>query len=598
MPMTAIPAILLSTILLLAAAPLEAAESPLGRQVQDFSLRDYRGKLHGLADYADRPLVVIAVLGTECPLARLYGPRLGELAKGYADRGVVFLGLNANRQDSVSEVAAYARQHGIPFPILKDPGNVVADRLGAVRTPEVFVLDGQRVIRYWGRIDDQYVVGQQRTAPSRRDLAVALDELLDGRPVSQPVTEAVGCFIGRVRSVEPTGSVTYSNQISRILAERCVSCHRPGEVAPFPLTSYDEVVGWGETIREVVALGRMPPWFANPAHGRFANDVRMSPEEKQLLADWVANGCPEGDPAELPPARRFTDGWQISEPDLVLAMADKPFTVPAEGEVRYQYFTVDPGFAEDKWIQAAEARPGNRGVVHHILCRFVPPEQQGRRGGEGPVVGYAPGLPPAEFPPGAALLVPAGSKLVFQMHYTPNGSVQTDRSFLGLVFADPATVRQPVHGGAIANRALTIPPGADNHEVTAEANAPRDLWLLSLTPHMHLRGKAFRYEAHYPDGGREVLLDIPSYDFNWQLTYKLAEPKRIAKGTRVVCTAWYDNSSDNLANPDPTSTVRWGDQTWEEMMIGYYSCLYSDPDRLAGGQPSGAALDPAAPRSR
>lgn len=575
-------AVLLLAAGLLAAAgvPARAAEappapSPVGRQVDDFSLRDYRGNVHALADYGDAKLVVLAVLGTECPLARLYAPRLVELAAEYSPRGVTFLGLNANSQDNLTEIAAYARQHAIPFPILKDLDQAVVDRLGALRTPEVFVLDAERVIRYWGRIDDQYLVGRQRNAPTRRDLALALDDLLAGRDVAVPSAPAVGCHIGRLPRRQPTGAVTYNGQVAELLNRRCVTCHRPGEVAPFPLTSYDEVVGWAPTIREVVDEGRMPPWFANPAHGTFRNDARLSPEERQLLSAWLDDGCPEGD-GQPPPLPAFADGWQIPEPDLVLYMRDRPFDVPAEGVVRYQYFVVDPGFTEDKYIQAVEARPGNRAVVHHILCRF---EQQrpgkGRDFDEfsGVMVGYAPGLPAAQYPEGTALFVPAGAKLLFQLHYTPNGSPQQDRSYIGIKFADPQTVRQRLVGGSLTNRRFSIPPHADDHEVRAEETAPVDLRLLSLTPHMHVRGKSFRYEAFYPDGRQEVLLDVPRYDFNWQLRYEFTEPKLIPRGTRVVCTAHYDNSEQNLANPDPTVTVRWGDQTWDEMMIGYFTAL-------------------------
>jgi mono/diheme cytochrome c family protein len=454
---------------------------------------------------------------------------------------------------------------------------VAADQLGAVRTPEVFVLDRDRTVRYHGRIDDQHLVGRQRPAPTREDLKLALEELLAGKPVSVPETTAVGCHIGRVPKREPTGEVTYSKQISRLLQRRCVECHRAGEVAPFPMTSYDELVGWGETIREVVEQGRMPPWFANPEYGHFANDARLSDAEKQLIYDWVDGGSPEGDPADLPEPPRFTAGWQIPEPDQVIYIKDEPYSVPAEGVVAYQYFKVDPGFKEDRWIKAAEARPDNRGVVHHVVAFFLPPGANLRGGGRGAMIGFAPGMPPNRFPEGAAMFVPAGSQIIFQMHYTPNGSPQQDRSCVGLVFADPSEVKQRIGGGMAPNRGFEIPPGDDNYEVRSQHRFDKDVLLLNFTPHMHLRGKSFRYEAEYPDGRREVLLDIPHYDFNWQLRYQLAEPKPLPQGTILHCTAHFDNSPENLANPDPSKTVRWGDQTWEEMMIGYFSTLPAPP---------------------
>lgn len=554
---------------------LSAAESasPVGRKVENFSLRDYRGKVHELKDLAESQLVVAAFVGCECPLAKLYAPRLAKLAEEFGPRGVAFLAIDANSQDSLAEIAAYAQAHKITFPVLKDAGNAVADQMGAVRTPEVFVLDRERTIRYWGRIDDQYVVGRQRPAPTREDLRLALEELLAGKAPSVAETAAIGCHIGRVPKQTPTGDVTYSNQIARLLQKRCVECHRAGEIAPFPLTSYEEVVGWGETIREVVQEGRMPPWFANPDYGHFANDARLSDEEKQLVYDWLDNGSPEGNPADLPAPAQFTVGWQIPEPDEVFYIKDEPYDVPAEGVVAYQYFKVDPGFKEDRWIKAAEARPDNRGVVHHIVAFFVPPGAKLGGGQRGAMIGYAPGMPPSRFPEGTAMLVPAGSQLIFQLHYTPNGSPQQDRSSVGLVYADPSEVKQRVGGGNAPNRFFEIPPGDDNYEVVSQHRFDKDVLLLNLTPHMHLRGKSFRYEAEYPDGKREILLDIPHYDFNWQLRYQLAVPKVLPKGTTLHCTAHYDNSANNLANPDPTKPVRWGDQTWEEMMIGYFSTL-------------------------
>lgn len=547
-------------------------ESSIGRKIADFSLRDFYGTAHALADLRQSKFVAVVFLGCDCPLARLYAPRLAKLADELEPRGVRFVGINSNSQDTPTELADFARQHELRFPLLKDPGNRVADQFGAARTPEVFVLDGERVVRYCGRIDDQFIVGRRRSEPTRRDLEAALEELLAGQPVSVAETEAAGCLIGRVPQREPHGDVTYANQIARLLQNRCVECHRDGEVAPFALTSYEEVAGWAPTMREVVADGRMPPWFANPEHGKFSNDARLTADEKRLLDEWVDNGCPQGDPADLPEPRQFTTGWQIPQPDQVVAIREEPVDVPAEGVVAYRYYTVDPGFTEDKWIKAAECRPDNRRVVHHIVAIFLPPGVP-VRGMRGAMVGYAPGMPPTQFPDGVAMLVPAGSKVLFQMHYTPDGAPEKDRSTLGLVFADPSEVKKRIGGGMAANRSFEIPPGAGNYEVTSRHVFDKDVRLLTLTPHMHLRGKSFRYEAEYPDGRREVLLDIPRYDFNWQLRYHLADPKLLPKGTQLHCVAHFDNSPENVANPDPTKTVRWGDQTWEEMMIGYYSTL-------------------------
>ncbi|HEY4312305.1 MAG TPA: redoxin domain-containing protein [Pirellulales bacterium] len=565
---------------------VEAAKDLIGRKAPEFSLHDQYGKPHTLVDFADRKVVVLAFLGNECPLAKLYAGRLEQIAKDYGLRGVTVLGVNANRQDALTEIATFAQQHKLTFPMLKDAGNTVADALGASRTPQVFVLDESRVVRYVGRIDDQYGIGFLRPQATRHDLTIALDELLAGKEVSQPTTEAPGCLIGRVAKVEPQGTITYAKQISRLLNERCANCHHAGDIAPFPMTSYEEVVGWAATIREVVEEGRMPPWFADPAHGKFANDARLSPNEKQLIYDWVDNGCPEGDAKDLPKPLKFAEGWQIPEPDRVVFLQEKPVKVAAQGTLPYRYFLADPFFKEDKWVKAIEARPGNRAVVHHIIVGFIRPKQQPRLGlGGGTLVGYAPGMPPAKYPDGAALFVPAGSKVVFQVHYTPNGSEQFDRSCVGMVFADPKDVRERVDGDEAANTHFRIPAGADNHPVNSRHEFKDDVRLVSMTPHMHMRGKAFRYEAEYPDGRKEILLDVPKYDFNWQMRYDLAEPKLLPRGTRLLCTAHFDNSEQNLSNPDPNRDVRWGDQTWDEMMIGYFTTLPGQSPAPVATQP-------------
>jgi len=561
----------------------------LGRVVGEFQLRDFRGKLHSLSDYDDAELIVLAFIGTECPLAKLYAPRLAELSAEFKQRGVVFLGVSSNQQDSATELAAYARIHGVEFPLLKDVGNVLADELQAVRTPEVFVLDRKRKVRYWGRIDDQYGFtpdgkSYQQPEPRRRDLAVALEELLAGKSVTVAATAAPGCHIGRVRVPDPTSEVTYSNQIVRILNRRCVYCHREGQIAPFTLTSYDDAVGWAEMIGEVVRQQRMPPWHADPKFGSFSNDARLSDEEKELIHRWVEAGAPQGDASELPEPPQFAEGWQISEPDQVIYMDDEAYEVPAEGVVEYQEFIVDPGWDEDRWISEIEPRPGNPAVVHHILV-FVSAPRKLRREGPGQIdnefIGaFAPGLRQKPFDDGMARFVPAGSKLIFQMHYTPNGSPQSDRSYLGVVFADPETVRQEVAVQSAGNYAFRIPPGAPHHEVTADYVFGRDVLLLTLMPHMHLRGHDFRFDVEYPDGSAEMLLSVPRYDFGWQTVYALAEPKRIPAGSTLHCVAHFDNSEDNLNNPDPTATVTFGEQTWDEMMIGFFEIALADQDLI------------------
>lgn len=556
-------------------AHAETAPSRIGMKVADFTLDNCYGKPVSLHELADKKLVVIAFLGTECPLAKLYAPRLSELETRYGSRGVAIVGINSNKQDSLRELVDYAQRHELNFPLLKDLGNRVADAMGAERTPEVFLLDQERVVRYHGRIDDQYGVGYSRDKSIRADLAMAIDQLLAGQPVEVAETEVMGCHIGRGKTIEPRGEITYTEHIAPILAARCVSCHREGEIAPFTLDTYSDLMGWEDTILEVIEENRMPPWPANPEHGQFSNDARLSDGEKELIATWIKNGMPEGDPANLPELPEYTVGWRIPEPDQVVAMGDTPFKVPAEGVVDYQRFVVDPGWVEDKYIYAAEARPQNRSVVHHILVYLIPPGSR-RADLRQVVVGYSPGSLPVHLTDGVAMHVPAGSKLLFELHYTPTGHEQTDLSYAGFCFTDKEAVTKHLQGRIAINHRFKIPPGDANHTVTADYHVQSDELLLSMTPHMHLRGKAFRYEAIYPDGQTEILLDVPAYDFNWQLKYELAEPKLLPAGTRVRCTAVYDNSKYNPSNPDPTRTVGWGDQSWDEMMIGFMDTIPAD----------------------
>jgi peroxiredoxin len=576
----------LATLLYLFAGSIAAAERPIGTEfaaiTPEFSLADFRGKQWASKDFDPSRVLVVAFLGTECPLVKLYSQRLQEMSSEFADRGVAFVGINANQQDSLTELAHFAKVHEITFPLLKDPGNRVADQFGATRTPEVFVFDESRHLRYHGRVDDQYTYGVQRPKVEHEYLREAIDALLTNKKVAIAATETIGCLIGRVTEPDPASEVTYTRQISRILQRRCVECHREGEIAPFSLTNYNDASGWAEMIAEVVEQQRMPPWHASPKHGDFANDTRLTDEEKEQINDWVASGAPEGDPSESPPPRQFVDGWRIGEPDLIVKMSSKPFKVPAEGEVRYQYFSVDPGFTEDKWVQAAECRPGNRAVVHHIIVAAGSPDQAGRRAHGNLESDWlsatAPGARPLVLPVGMAKRIPAGSRLVFQIHYTPNGTAQEDLSSIGLIFADPRTVKREVVTQKAAEPRFEIPPGADNHEVTARMTFRHDSLMLTMFPHMHLRGKSFRYTATYPDKREEILLDVPRYDFNWQNAYEFKEPKRMPAGTILTCVAHFDNSAANLSNPDPTAAVRWGDQTWEEMMIGYFDMVLADQD--------------------
>jgi len=549
----------------------------VGRRIDDFQLQDSTGKEIALSDFPDRRVVVVLFMGTDCPLVKIYMPKLMAFAEEFAERGVAFLAIDSNLQDSRSELADFAQTYSCNFPILKDPENHIADQFGAQRTPEVFVLDDHRKIRYCGRIDDQYGVGYKRPEPKRYDLQIAVEELLAGEPVSQTHGEAVGCLIGRVTKPDNQSGVTWSKEISRIFQRRCQQCHREGEIAPFPLMTYDDVEGWAPMIREVIQIGRMPPWFADPAYGEFANDPKLSDDERQLIYEWVERGAPEGDPADLPPPREYEsrdEGWQI-EPDLVLGMNDQPFEIPADGVLDYQIFSVDLDLPEGKWVRAVQCKPGNRAVVHHFAAFLehaaLPPGSEPEM-----LSGYGPGTRAVPLPEGFAKYLPPRGTVIFVMHYTPIGTPQLDLSELGFEFADPDEVEHPVTYLPNISKEIAIPPHEANYVKEHTITVPHDGLLLSLVPHMHYRGKSFRFEAYYPDNTKEVLLHVPNYDFEWQLIYRLAEPKPLPAGTRIRVIGTFDNSADNVRNPDPEAWVWWGDQSTDEMLDGFIEIAWTD----------------------
>ena len=566
------------------------------RPVGDFTLLTAAtGEPVSLRDLSGARAVVIVFTGIGCPVSELYMTRLSEFEKEYRGRGVAFLAVNANAHDTARDVSAHARDHGVAFPVFKDPDNTLADQLVAERTCEAFVLDGERRLRYRGVIDDQYGRRTRKERPLQRHLAQALNAVLAGRKVAEPVTPVVGCPIDRsesrlvvgrgprvraaaqaivaVRKAQgakiAVGHVSYAADVAPILQARCQSCHRPRQVGPFPLLTYDDARRWGQAIREAVDELRMPPWHADPRYGRFENDRSLSAGERATIVAWVDQGMPPGDLAATPAVRSFPEGWSIGLPDVVFEIPE-PFVVPATGTVPYQRFRVPTGFTEGKWVQAAEARPGDRSVVHHLLVFVHKPGQKADAiSRTGPhLVSYAPGDMPAVYPPGTAKYVPPGSELMFELHYTPTGRVRIDRSSVGLVFAMVPVTRLAVTTG-IPGKDLRIPPGAPAHPVRSSHTFPANVHLISLSPHMHLRGKDFTYTAVYPDGTEEILLSVPAYDFAWQNVYRLTEPKLMPRGTRIDCLAHFDNSPENPANPDPTQTVSWGSQSWEEMMTGY-----------------------------
>jgi hypothetical protein len=379
-------------------------------------------------------------------------------------------------------------------------------------------------------------------------------------------------------AAETDTAVTFARDVAPIFYKNCAECHRPTMFAPMSLMTYDDARPWARSIKQKVVARQMPPWGADPAHGTFKNDPRLSQKDIDTIVAWVDAGAPKGEDKDLPAAPAFVDGWTIGKPDAVFTMEEE-YKIPASGTIAYTYFRVPTNLTEDKWIQAIEIKPGARAHVHHVIAFTQPAGKPLNPGGAlGPtnIGGVTPNKPGLVYEPGVARLMRGNSDIVLQMHYTTNGTEATDRTTVGIIYAKQPPTKLTAGGMAI-NTGFVIPANDGNAEVTATNTLKNDTLITALTPHMHVRGKDMTYIAHYPDGTSETLLSVPKYDFNWQITYELAEPKMLPKGTKVEVIAHYDNSTGNKFNPDPSKDVKWGDQTWEEMMIGFFTTVVTPP---------------------
>jgi peroxiredoxin len=548
-----------------------------------------------LASLAPGHVLVLAYTGVGCPLAARWAPRLVELEQTFRARGVRFVGVNANPQDSRAAIAREAAELGFTFPVLKDAHQELTRVLGASSTTEVFVLDAELALHYQGAIDDQHSLGGSKPEPGTRYLAEALEAVLAGREPSLARTEAPGCRLTLLAEDEAPEAPTWSEDVAPIVAERCAGCHRPSGGAPFALQTYEQARGWSSTIGDVIDEHRMPPWTAHERFaGRFSNERRLDDWQRTVLLRWVEQGAAQGEAGTLARSTLPEGDWRIGAPDAEFAMQtklhwdgkelqseplpDEGYAVPRSGVVEYQYFATETDFASERWVRAIEIRPGARDVVHHVIVWAEDPEAPGKWLADGSFRSYfaatVPGGSPTVYGPGLAKRLPAGARLVFQIHYTPNGKERTDRTRVALLFTEEPALRE-VFTGAVLNTRLRIPAGAADHEVRGREKLDEDIELLALFPHMHLRGKDFRFLAHLPSGEEQDLLEC-RFDFNWQDAYECKEPVRLPRGTVLECVGHYDNSPGNPANPDPGRDVSWGDQTFEEMFIGYYDYVRAE----------------------
>lgn len=544
------------------------------QRVGNFMLLDQHGAAHELYYHADAEAIVIMVQGNGCPIVRNAVTDIQGLAGQYQARGVRFFLLNSNLQDDRDSIAAEAAEYGIELPVLVDEAQLVGEALGVVRTAEVFVIDPDGwQLRYRGPINDRVTYEHQKPAASENYLADTLDAMLADQPVPLARRDAIGCLINFPERSADHSLISYADTVAPILADNCVVCHSPGGIGPWAMTGYDMVRGFAPMMREVLMTNRMPPWHADPHVGEWQEDRGISNADKQTLVHWIEAGAPRGagpDPlADLPPV---SGDWPLGEPDLVIEIP--AFEVPASGVVDYQFPVVVNPLDRGVWIEAATIIPGDRTVVHHVLAgsadRFDPDVEREESVFENYIIGYAPGAESYTMPAGTGVYVPPGGAYLFQMHYTPTGRASTDRSRMGLYFADSPPDNFLRHQ-VVLDPTIHIGPGEPDHEEAAYHQFTRDAVLYTLFPHSHYRGRSSTFELEYPDGRRELLLSVPAYDFNWQRGYNFVEPKAIPAGARLVHRTVYDNSAQNPANPDPSRTVPWGLQSWDEMLYGAFS---------------------------
>jgi mono/diheme cytochrome c family protein len=553
---------------------LKPGEVGIGRMIPDVAFTDLAGKSHHLSD--SRKGTVILMTSATCPVSKRYAPGVAELQKELGKEGLTLLLINPLASEKPEEIKAQLAAAGITATYVHDKEKVLAGALQARTTTEAFLLDARRTLVYRGAIDDQYGISYSHDAPKHRYLRAAIAAFLQGEPPAVQATAAPGCELDLPeKSASQAAGVSYHRDVARILQQNCVTCHRAGGVGPFPLDDIDEVQDRAKTIRRVVTEGTMPPWFAGPEKDAtkktWANDCSLSPRDKADLLAWIdSKDRPLGDPAEAPLKRAYPSEWSIGKPDLIVQLS-KAHDIKATGFMPYAHDIVQTELAEDRWVQAYEILPSERDVVHHVIVRVHAKGESIRKadeGAEGYWAIYVPGNGAKTYPEGFARKINAGAKVSFQIHYTPSGVAKKERLKMGLVFAKhPPSYEMKT--APLANRRIAIPPGAPRHLETYSQRVPFDMPVTGFMPHMHTRGAGFRYEVAYPDGRNEVLLDIPRYDFNWQLHYELRQPKVIPKGSTLKITAAFDNSTGNKANPDPTKLVRWGSQTVDEMMIGY-----------------------------
>ena len=566
---------------------LKPSEHGIGTKVPNLAFRDIENAEYSLNQWKNQAAVVVAWTSTSCPISKKYIPTLIEMVKSSPET-VTWILVNPIATDDRVEMKEVLQQFPQRVIYVPDEKSVLSNHFGAITTTDCFVLKGDQTMVFHGAVDDQYGFGYSIDQPNHRYLQDAINDVISGKTPYVAATTAPGCTLEKTQTATSKTNLTYHNRISRIIDRHCAECHRDGGVGPFKLDTYEDVVAHAGMIAQVVEQGTMPPWFAaqpdqetarpkqvgSKQPSIWANDRSLGETEKSDLLQWLEGDKSVGDASEGISVVQRKAQWTIGKPDEVFEFAE-PVAIKATGTMPYQNVIVETNLPDDKWVQAVEIRPSNPSVVHHVLVFALGNDDPENGTGDdaadersGYWAIYVPGNNYVQYRPGFARRLPKGAKLRFQMHYTPNGKATTDQTQIGLIYAkEPPKHEVKVVG--IVDPRLRIPPGAPNHPAEATLTVPTEAKILGYLPHMHLRGKACRYEITRADGTVSTLLEVPRYDFNWQLLYSYYDPLDVQPGDKIKYIAWYDNSPNNPANPDPTKTVRWGAQTEDEMHLGY-----------------------------
>jgi hypothetical protein len=556
------------------------------KEVLNFALIDHRGQLHELRR-SGAQAVVLYFTANECPVARQSASKLRKLREVYSSRGVEVWMINSSMGDdrkSISREMTDLRAYHVP--VLKDDTQGVARHLGVRRTGETLAVSTKDwSVFYRGAIDDQMVEGAQKPKPTERYLEDALNQFLAGQPITRARSVARGCVIHFDGGEGPDDApVSFAKQIAPLLEQKCVHCHSPGNIGSWSMSSHQKVKSMSSMIEEVLLTRRMPPWDADPTIGKFANDQSLSVPEAQTLLRWIHQGAPLGDgPDPLAAAvRPPAEEWPLGKPDLILRLP-KPEEIPATGVLNYRHVEVRADNLTEAWVGGIWIKPSNNKVVHHVIARLKEGGRRDHLGQSEMFAGWAPGASRGMFPEGSGKFIPKNARFDLELHYTPNGTPQTDQTEVGLYLLREKPAKR-YEGVPVVNATFEIPPGEDDSQVQAMYCFKRPATLYGVTPHMHLRGRWMKFDALYPDGRKETICSVPRYDFNWQLTYVLNQTKKIPAGTWVIITGGYDNSTRNPANPDPAKTVHWGDQSFDEMFLGWYNVTWDETRETAAAE--------------